>query len=161
MGEIAKFFEGDAHRLSRCDVTLGLRRRGLARQLQRDLQGDQPLRTIVQVTFQPLPLGVSGLDDPLPRRGEFGKLGQQPCLRRHVLNDQASGADRGDQLIRGTGQPGAVADLGHRAIGAGDADDSDRIARFAGWPSAGIDRAALSGTRAPAAGRRCTRPVLW
>jgi hypothetical protein len=126
MGEIAKFFEGDAHRLSRCNVTLGLRRRGLARHLQRDLQGDQPLlRTIVQVTFQPLPLGVSGLDDPLPRRGEFGKLGQQPCLRRHVLNDQASGPDRGDQLIRGTGQLGAVPDLGHRAIGAGDADDSD------------------------------------
>ena len=125
MGEIAKFFEGDAHRLSRCDVILGLRRHGLARQLQRDLQGDQPLlRTIVQVTFQPLPLGVSGLDDPLPRRGEFGKLGQEPCLRRYVFNDQASGSDRGDQLIRGTGQLGAVADLGHRAVGARDADDS-------------------------------------
>ena len=85
MGEIAKFFEGDAHRLSRCDVILGLRRHGLARQLQRDLQGDQPLlRTIVQVTFQPLPLGVSGLDDPLPatRRVRQARPGAVPAPLR-------------------------------------------------------------------------------
>jgi hypothetical protein len=83
------------------------------------------LRAIVKVTFQALPFSVACFYDPLPRRGEFGELGQQSRLRRYVLYNEASGPNCGGNLIGGTGQCGAVPDLGYGAVGAGEVDDGN------------------------------------
>ena len=75
--------------------------RPVARHPERQAQRHQALlRAVMQVTLQPAPLGVTGLDDPRPGRAHLLKLSLDLRLQPGVLQRQARRGSRHTHQLR-------------------------------------------------------------